>query len=246
MSSLVIVRILGNENPPRDTPGKREEALRHILETEPSFPSVSKLYLLNRIIDRNYESRIVTLLKTYQAQFMTIPFPAVCPTTLHDFKVNGIGLNKARNLAIAVGSKLARYTLVLDGDCFFDLQGIQPVLEAIQQDNYKYLSISFRRLGANNLSEPQLIFRNDSDLRFDESLPFGAADKLELLWRLGHDRTPLSGHLAVTGNLTKLVGEVLHYPTGNFETENSVLEREKLRNESMQLAFERACARGLD
>lgn len=242
-NTLTLIRIIGTENTPRDIPGKREESLQSILKTELDFPGVFKFYILNRIFDVEYLARIRKILNQHKAPYMEIPFPEVCPTTVEDFKVHGVGLNKARNLAIEIGSKLTRYTAVLDGDCFFEPQGIQPILEEIQRDEYRYLSIPFRRLGASECSEPQLIFRDDSDFRFDESLGFGNATKLELLWRLGHDRTPLSSHLKISGNLTKLVGEVLHYPTGNFEAENSVFEREKLRNESMQLAFERACAR---
>lgn len=234
ISSAVIFRILGNENPPRDYPGRREQALRHILTAESNFPAVTKWYFLNRIFDRTYRRHLCEVLDQHNAHYVTVDFPRQSPTNIEALKVHGVGLNQARNLAIDLGAKLARYTAVLDGDCFFEQDGWAPIAEEVAQDKHQYLSIPFRRAKNQPCGEPQLMFRNDSEMRFDETLPFGHADKLELLYRLGHDQTPLSGHLKINGNLTRLVGEVQHYCTGNERLEHSLVERERQRNLSMQ------------
>jgi hypothetical protein len=241
MTSTIFFRILGNENPPRDTPGRREQALRYLLTSEPEFPGVSKWYLLNRIFDRTYQRQLCETLDRHNAHYVTVPFPAQPLTSLSDVKTRGVGLNQARNLAIAIGGSLARYVAVLDGDCFFEPAGWEPIAAELAQDRYRYLSVPFRRQGAEHCGEPQLIFRDDSELRFDESLPFGQGDKLELLYRLGHERTPHSGHLRIEGDLTRLVGEVRHYSTGEELYEASLPDREWSRNESMQRFAERVC-----
>lgn len=239
MNLAAIVRILGNENPPRDTPGRREQVLRQLLTNEPDFPDVTKWYLLNRLFDRTYRRQLNETLDQYNAHYITFGFDYATPGQEQHIRQQGIQLNSARNYAITAGLALAEYAVILDGDCGFTAEGWAPVAKAMQQNTHSYLSIPHRRVGTEVQGEPMLAFRADSSLRFDESIPFGQADKLELLYRLGHDRTPLSGHLNITGNLTQLVGEVLHYGTGDDHLETSLQDREQLRNDSMRYFAER-------
>ena len=229
----VIVRILGNENPPRDCQGKRLEILQKILETEPDFPDVGKHYLVNRIWDSAYQAKVLAILDRHQASYSVIPFDWAIPLTHASVCLHGIGINQARNDAISWGNAKAKYTIVLDGDCQFTTEGLQPILEEMQRGTYTYLSIPFRRESAERQEEPQLAFRHDAALRFDENLPFGQNDKLELLFRLGHEQVPYSGHLQITGDQTKLVGEVLHCTTGPVTAEQDNKLRQRLRQSSL-------------
>ena len=233
MKLAVIIRILGNENPPRDVPGERVKVLRHILENEPQPPDVGRFFVLNRIVSDEYRKELQTLLESYQLPVAVLPFNWKIPVTVATIALDGIAINRARNTAIALGSNVARYIIVLDGDCGFTEEGLSPVLEEMRQDRYKYLSIPHRRAGQQTQGEPMLAFRNDSDLRFDETRAFGAQDKVELLIRLGHDSTPYSGHLKIEGDQTKLVGEVMHYSTGEAGIESDLATREKARRDSM-------------
>lgn len=158
----IIVRILGNENPPRDRPGKRLAVLQTILETEPEFPDVGKHYLVNRIWDTTYQSKVLALLNHHHASYSIIPFDWTITPTHEAICRYGIGINQARNAAILWGSTRARYTVVLDGDCQFTSEGMQPLLEEMQRGNYTYLSIPFRREAAERQEEPQLAFRADA------------------------------------------------------------------------------------
>jgi hypothetical protein len=233
MKLAAIVRILGNENPPRDVPGERVKVLRHILESEPQPPDVGRFFILNRIVSDEYRKELQTLLESYQLPVAILPFNWRIPVTVATIALDGIAINRARNTAIALGSNVARYTIVLDGDCGFTEEGLSPVLEEMRQDRYKYLSIPHRRAGQQIQGEPMLAFRNDADLRFDETRAFGDQDKVELLIRLGHDSTPYSGHLKIEGDQTKLVGEVMHYSTGEAEVEADTEVRGKARRDSL-------------
>jgi predicted O-methyltransferase YrrM len=224
-----IFRILGNDNPPRDRPGKRELIIRQICEEEPNFEDTGKWFILNRMHQTAYRRQICETLDQYNAHYITVPFDRDCPGTAQAVALRGINLNAARNLAINVGHTLGNYTVVLDGDCQFEAAGWAPVAEAMRQGDSAYLSIPHRRVGTDYQGEPMLAFRADSQMTFNESLPFGQGDKLDLLFRLGHDRTPLSGHLRIDGNLTRLVGEVLHNPTGKVDLEMALPERERNR-----------------
>lgn len=234
MNLAAIIRILGNENPPRDVAGQREKVLRRLLTEEPFYPNVTKWYLLNRLFDRTYRRRLCETLDQHNAHYITFGFDYSTPADEKHLRTAGINLNLARNYAATAGLAVARYAVILDGDCGFNAEGWAPVAEAMSQDTHRYLSIPHRRVGTETQGEPMIAFRTDSDLRFNEKLPFGQGDKLDLLFRLGHDRTPFSGHLRIEGNLTKLVGEVLHYGTGDDQLEKSIDDRMNSRDNSMQ------------
>ena len=108
-----------------------------------------------------------------------------------------IALNEARNIAIALGAKEARWVLPLDGSTFMSKDAICELRELIQTNpEAQYLIIPMVRFFDNAATlkenakqgendEPQIGFRKDSSARFDERLRYGNMPKAELLIRLG-------------------------------------------------------------
>ncbi|MFZ9362062.1 MAG: hypothetical protein ACO25T_00320, partial [Arenimonas sp.] len=108
--------------------------------------------------------------------------------------ISAININRARNHALALGREHARWTLPLDGACFFtaeDWLNFTRTLEA--DDNALYALIPMLRLDSNAdfkevpgayPIEPQIAFRSDAPDRFDERLRYGNRNKAELLVRI--------------------------------------------------------------
>lgn len=83
-----VYRILGNDLPPRHQPGQTLQNLQFLLENEPNLelsnvsgqdlqgysPRVEKWWVLNRIVSKETESRIIALLKKHRQQYFVIPF----------------------------------------------------------------------------------------------------------------------------------------------------------------------------
>lgn len=69
-----LYRILGNDLPPRHKPGQVLQNLKFILENESNFPNTKKWWLLNRIVDSEYESAILDMLKRHKQDYIRIPF----------------------------------------------------------------------------------------------------------------------------------------------------------------------------
>jgi hypothetical protein len=236
MTQAVVWRILGNEMPPRDVEGGRMAVLRKILDDEVVLKGAQRMWLLNRILDDEYRTRTASLLSDYEQPYVVIPFDKSLKPTVSAMRGPGVAINTARNTAINLGHAIAPWSVVLDGDCFFedesDWEEVSCAMEARQTD---YISIPHVRSGCTKLGEPMLAFHRNSKLRFDESLLFGDLDKLELCFRLGHDTTPRSGHLKLeSGATTKVVGKVVHYPTGPVEVEMQLEVREPARLVSFQ------------
>lgn len=108
-----------------------------------------------------------------------------------------IPINLARNLALDEGRQEARWTLPWDGSCFLTATAWQAVRKlAASHDRALHLAVPMARITDNQhllrpdfvpavLTEPQLVFRNDSCERFDASLRYGHRDKSDLLRQLG-------------------------------------------------------------
>lgn len=251
---FAIVRILGNENPPRDVIGARLKSLEFTLKNEPSFPDTIKLFLLNRFLDPIFRNQIEELLLERRMRYMELPLDWDKLKTMQQNKATNealnlevIGINSARNVAIDYGHVFATNAIVLDGDCIFDQEGWNQFRQITEEQPSQYYSLPMARIPLEHysqrltapLEESQLAFREDSSLRFDSARLFGDNDKLDLLFRLGHDRTPLTAHLKIEGDKTKLAGYVLHLQTGKNVTESSVLVRCKERNESLRCLFDK-------
>ena len=108
-----------------------------------------------------------------------------------------ININRARNLALEEGVRLAQWTLPLDGWCFFTEDAWSQVVQGIEENpDAQYIAIPLARIARrDDLSvqgfqpiaseEPQVAFRWDAAARFDEALRYGHRNKAELLTRLG-------------------------------------------------------------
>ena len=105
--------------------------------------------------------------------------------------------NGARNAALAEGRKHARWVFPWDGNCFInDDAWAQLVKSLSNRPDLKYHIVPMDRVLQNELlldkgyrpnpsEEPQIIFRDDAPLSFDEGLVYGLKPKVDLLKRLG-------------------------------------------------------------
>ncbi len=108
-----------------------------------------------------------------------------------------INNNGARNKALDVGRKRAKWILPWDGNCYLTQDAWSEIRNEIVKNPYfKYFTVPMARVTENrNLlldgfqppaaEEPQLVFRFDASESFDPKIHYGRRPKVELLYRLG-------------------------------------------------------------
>ena len=119
-------------------------------------------------------------------------------TALYRIKNNYVmNNNGARNAALRDGRCRAKWVLPWDGNCFVTLSAWEQIRQAvIARPHLKYFAVPMERIMDNSallkddftpypVEEPQLLFRRDAGEEFNERLPYGRRDKVELFWRLG-------------------------------------------------------------
>ena len=114
-----------------------------------------------------------------------------------------INNNGCRNYCISYGKKNGyTWTFVLDSNSFFTKKTFENIVNNINMNN-EYLIIPQKRLKDGNLSneilltndyenklnrlpnrEPQIVFKNTSEIMFNSNIPYGLAPKAELLTAL--------------------------------------------------------------
>jgi hypothetical protein len=246
-----IFRVTGGDCPPRDKPGTRLKVMKFILENEAHFLRTHKGWILNCVHDMDLREEMCKLLRNHDAYYIVMPMArkAYLSATTREQKIlEAIPVNRARNLAVTHGSKLANFIAVLDGDCYFDNETWNTISSFIVKDQIshpdrRFYSIPHTRNTMENvlhsnkptseLSEPMPVFRSDAKIRFDDKIPFGAGDKLKLLYRIGHSIEPLRSHIVNDESICKSIGYVHHLATGDEITESNLQHRVKLRNEAI-------------
>lgn len=105
--------------------------------------------------------------------------------------------NGARNTALAEGAKLADWVFPWDGNCFLTEQAWESITSTLRvRSDVHYHIVPMDRLMENEsiisksyipnpVEEPQIVFRADAELSFDENLMYGFKPKVDLLKRLG-------------------------------------------------------------
>lgn len=108
-----------------------------------------------------------------------------------------INNNGARNHAIEHGRRLADWVFPWDGNCFLSDQAWAAVTASLaRRPDLPYHIVPMERLLGNAAAlrsdhvpdpkdEPQIVFRSDAPLRFDEELAYGLRPKVDALKRLG-------------------------------------------------------------
>lgn len=205
-----ICRILGNDLFPRHLPGQTERNLRFILRHEPQIKGHQRSWLLNRIVNRRREERLVRILEDAGESYRRIPFQVKEYRTklaierersfsdllsVRDQKlIAAVDLNGVRNSVIDTCED--EWCLPLDGNCFFTRRGWEGVQKAIEAPDTEIVLIPLyavtrngeilgnARVGSLRL-EPQTAIRTSSGIRFQEGLPYGRMSKAELFVRLG-------------------------------------------------------------
>lgn len=243
MPRLIIGRILGNELPPRDTPGARLAGLQRTLQQYEKgyIAPCERLWLINHVVDPELAAAYADVLQAAGEEFITLPFdPAAyaAAKTRDEKLIAAIGINDARNLLIYEGLRRGDYVAVLDGDCYFTVADYTELSNALVDHTLPYFSLRTLRTTADDPNmvlteaEPMCAFSADGELRFEPMIPFGAGDKLELLYRLGHSRT--GPHIALDHeDLTRVIGTVRHAATGDTLVDSDTALRQVVRRESL-------------
>lgn len=251
-----IFRIIGNDLPPRDFPGSRIRVLKFLLENETNFEGVHKSWIVNCIHDLDVQTEILDLLQKHKAHHIVLPFnhqDYLNAGTKNEKVLQSIPINRARNVAMRLGKNTSRFAAVLDGDCYFDSKTWKRIESFIVNDqktnNLKYYSIPLTRSNIEHVTksdnplgpfaEPQLMFRDDYDIEFNEKVPFGQADKLKLLYSLNHSQEPGKHHLLNNNKLCKSIGYVHHLSTGDELADTNARHRVNLRKKSINLMIKK-------
>jgi hypothetical protein len=218
-----VSRILGNELPPRDEEGSRIKSLQFILDNE-NF-GLNRMWVLNRIHDKE---RLEIFKKMLDKEpIFEIPFVNKeylrCRNSIQKIHY-ATNINAARNLAFKNGMQGNDFIFILDGDCFFESKTYSEATKEIEEDqrtsDLRHYGIPTIRMESSlkNKTEPMLVFRKDADQFFDETIPFGKGDKIELVDRL---------------RLKLLNSHVCHKSFSPESIEDNVSLRMKLRAESL-------------
>ncbi|KEQ12188.1 glycosyltransferase family 2 protein [Endozoicomonas numazuensis] len=175
-----LYRIIGNDIGGLHSDEQTFENLKFILQNEPDFNDVEKIFILNRISDEKKLAKYRELLEIYQAKYIVIDFELnVYSSITFDessapswFELNtdwkklcyeisrresknkySIHNNGARNFALNHGKKRYQWILPWDGNCFVNKQIMDEIKSTISRDDCKYIITPMQRLLDNNSSK---------------------------------------------------------------------------------------------
>jgi hypothetical protein len=245
MIDIAIVRVVGNELPPRDPKGSKIQALRFVLENE-NLRGVPRAWVVNRIINKEYKKLIYKILEgetTTEIPFITSEYKKC--QTFYEKIVYSCNLNGGR-LGGMEFCKNHRFLAVLDQDCYYTEQEWKKIVEFIEKDqsnfDTKYYLTATKRIHIDNIpvdlnevpdDEPMIIFRNDAELTYDPNVRFGDDNKRKLLRKLGVEANIREHKITITSDIVKMAGNVCHIAFGDEMIEKDVDLRVKIRQESL-------------
>ena len=168
---ISLIRIIGNDLPPRHASIQSTENTNHILELEPDFKDCKKIWILNRIICQEKLAKLhhmitskgyicVTIPFSY-AEYSKIPKYSHIPHWVSPFARRKLArrhlyarrlrltyltnINSARNFAISLGHSFSSWAIPLDGNCIFTAEGFHQITKSIANPMLRYIVIPMRR-----------------------------------------------------------------------------------------------------
>ncbi|HEX6834717.1 MAG TPA: hypothetical protein VF132_14355 [Rudaea sp.] len=265
--TIIFYRILGNDIPIRHRAHQTLTNLPFILRNESALPDCEKRFLLNRIVDAQVRRSLITAIEAAGLRWDEIAFdPAefrALPT--HEDKALYLtNQNAARNRCVDLGLADADVVLPFDGQVFFRREGWAAMMRGLQADpDAHYLTVPMLRVRENHhatgawngsedadhlWAEPQIAVRRGYDLRFNEQLSYGNANKIELLMKLGVKgpwdtwdspvyrtiRTQIAAAPSPNFGRVRQAGFVFRLASGNWKAERST----SIRVHSRRLGLE--------
>jgi hypothetical protein len=205
---IYLVRIIGNTMPNINDPDQNLNNLKYILENEQNLPNIEKIWILNRIVDKNMEKKYEKLLnennKYYEkiefnkAEFMTKLNSKLITLKNLTQNMNAIlyltNINGARNYALKRFRTNCDYVMVFDSNIFLPNNSLTKINNLCSTSNFDYILTPIKRVNEyKNIEdiekipngEPQIIFSKNSTLTFNEEIPYGYSNKVELLNVIG-------------------------------------------------------------
>ncbi len=180
--------------------------------------------------------------------------------------------NGARNFALELCLTHAKWALPFDGNCFF-IQNAWNTLrnDILAQRDKRYFTVPMVRMLDNDdllrdseapeaTEEPQMVFRCDAPLRFDEAHPYGRRPKVELFLHLGihgpWENWPVAGFdipprkVSAEGHRVGQAGWVARLFSGQANLEqdkgNTILDRGVARNLAIRATLDMLEARAVE
>jgi hypothetical protein len=232
-SNITLYRILGNDLPPRHKNGQNYENAKFILDHEGPLSRCRRDWIVNRILDKKMEQKIIRLLETYKEPYLHIPFdfkeyqrsksrkiPAWIISAFGEElnsrsklerwnKINyATNINPSKNLALREGRKISDWVIPMDGCCCFTKGGWREIIEklAVQKKMNKNFYISTYRLSDN---KQYFIFDRNKD-KFKETEPqliFGKNTRVRFNENLRYGRFNKVEFFFRLGFRTKLMPE---------------------------------------
>jgi len=211
-----IIRILGNDLVPRHGVGQTLANLKFTLENESDFANCKKLWLVNRIIDKECEMAVISLLDKHNQTYKVLPFETVhyqLSWTRYEKLRYIVKLNNARNFAVSEGRRLSKWIFPLDGNVFIPDEGWKNITFYLDNLSNKLFKITMHRINYSNdevftfdpkkyeSQEPQVIFRDDNFDAFDENLAYANSNKEVFLLRFPH--TPYLNYVIRLNDFTQ-------------------------------------------
>jgi len=205
---ISLFRILGNDLPPRHEEGQTLRNLKYMLENEPDFDDVEKIWIVNRIIDPDYEAEIIEALGDRRKYVISFDQDIYSQQNTFEDKYHYItNVNAARNMCLDIGfNEKCDIVMPFDGNCFFTLEGwyytrndiannflspyfMVPMARCKSYDDLTAPPMTkelytIGRMKRHDETEPQVAFGRDHDVRFNTSFKYSEASKVELLWKL--------------------------------------------------------------
>lgn len=110
--TFALYRIIGNDLFPRHRKGQSYDNLKFILEHEPDFAQCEKIFIVNRLIDKKEEEKIIALLERHGKAFLHIPFIA------EDYMQSGFDTDTFPYPGFLAGEIFQAYDDVVKGRAF--------------------------------------------------------------------------------------------------------------------------------
>jgi hypothetical protein len=195
----LIVRILGNDLETLHGKNQTYDNLKFTIKNESSFINTDKLYILNRIADKEYKQQIITLLEATKQKYIDQPFeiekfnklPEInmsyeefkqknpehpksliyYSSILKEHNLYLINNNGCRNFGLKYGKRNGyKWTFVLDSNSYFTDEYYNNIIKYISKNTH-YIVIPQIRIDDYNLENNDILNSNNLNRKFEMEEP---------------------------------------------------------------------------